>query len=81
MCIMFTRACIQQPSPLLACCPPTPTPTPTKSKTNDPPSLPLTLRAGDDHSLLRLCCDLYALTGKPWLFELETVAIILNYKW
>ena len=37
--------------------------------------------AGDELSLLRLCCDLYERTGKAWLFELETVAIILKYKW
>lgn len=38
-------------------------------------------RAGDDHSLLRLCCDLYGRTGKAWLFEMEAVAVILKYKW
>lgn len=46
------------------------------------PSTPALLnRADDEHSLLRLCCDLYERTGKAWLFELETVAIILKYKW
>lgn len=59
---------------------------PCPSQTNHKPSYtcirpPTHDRAGDEHSLLRLCCDLYERTGKAWLFELETVVIILQYKW
>lgn len=41
---------------------------------------PNMLRAGED-ALLALLCELYERTGKSWLFELELVPLILDFKW
>ena len=41
---------------------------------------PCMVRAGED-SLLNLLCELYERTGKTWLFELEIVPLILDFKW
>lgn len=41
---------------------------------------PNMLRAGED-ALLALLCELYERTGKSWLFELEVVPLILDFKW
>jgi hypothetical protein len=43
-----------------------------------PPNL--IIRAGED-SLLQLLCELYERTGKSWLFEMEIVPLILDFKW
>jgi len=39
-----------------------------------------TPRAGED-SLLGLLCELYDRTGKAWLFELDIIPLILDFKW
>lgn len=38
------------------------------------------IRAGED-SLLGLLCELYERTGKAWLFEMDIVPLILDFKW
>ena len=43
-------------------------------------AFPDALMAGKD-SLLQLFVDLYARTGKTWLFELDAVCVLLEYKW
>lgn len=43
-------------------------------------AFPGALRAGEG-SILRLCVDYFEITGKSGIFEMDIVAIILDYKW